>query len=563
MPHPSHPATRGSIAAGHPLTVEAGMEMFRLGGNAFDAVVAAVCASFIAEPMLTSPAGGGFLLAHAQSGQDILFDFFTQTPGQKRNPAEVDFYPVLVDFGGVLQEFHIGLGSIATPGMMAGLFRVQQQLGRLPWSVVLEPAIHLARQGVEVTTFQAYNLKILSPIIFASAAARHLYMPGGTLVRAGDRLVLSDLANTLEELASGGADSFYRGDIAHQIVKDCQAQGGYLTQTDLEQYRVIERKPLKTNYRGHTVITNPPPSAGGTLIAFAFRLLEQADLSRFKFGSIAHLQILADTMRLTNMARLAGYDQQLDQPDFADRFLAAEHLAQYEQLRTCRAGLNSGNAIQWENSPWENKWGSTTHVSAIDQDGNAASMTSSNGEGSSYVIPGTGIMMNNMLGESDLHPIGFHQWRENVRIASMMAPTMILQNGQPEIVLGSGGSNRIRTAILQVISNLLDFKMPVAEAVAAPRVHWENGIFNLEPGLLPDEIHFSVQGAEPFRAGSLPNRSPFNQFPFDQTVECWQSQNMFFGGVHAVTSSQGNMTGAGDARRGGAVGVVESRLEPS
>jgi gamma-glutamyltranspeptidase/glutathione hydrolase len=521
------------------------MEMFRLGGNAFDAVVGAACAAFVAEPMLTSPAGGGFLLAHSQSGQDILFDFFTQTPVQKRNAAEVDFYPALVDFGGVLQEFHIGLGSIATPGMMAGLFRVQQQLGRLPWSVVLEPAIHLARQGIEVTSFQAYSLEILSPIVFASAAARHLYAPQGKLLQAGDRMVLSDLADALSEMAIEGVDSFYWGDIARQIVKDCQAQGGYLTQADLEQYQVIERKPLKIFYRGHTAMTNPPPSAGGTLIAFALKLLEQEELSRLKFGSIAHLRILADTMRLTNAARRAGYDPQLDQPGFADRFLSAEHLADYQRLRTCSA------------NNWDNKWGSTTHVSAIDQDGNAASMTSSNGEGSSYVIPGTGIMMNNMLGEADLHPIGFHQWRENVRIASMMAPTMILQNEQPEIVLGSGGSNRIRTAILQVISNLIDFRMSVVEAVAAPRVHWENGIFNLEPGLLPDEVHFSVEGAEPHRAGSLPNRSPFNQFPFDQTVECWQAQNMFFGGVHVVTSSEGSMTGAGDARRAGTVGVVE------
>ncbi|WP_088893766.1 gamma-glutamyltransferase [Leptolyngbya ohadii] len=531
--------TRGAIAAGHSLSVEAGMEMFRLGGNAFDAVAAAACTSFAAEPMLTSPAGGGFLLAHPQSGQDVLFDFFTQTPCQKRDPAEVNFYPVIVDFGGVLQEFHIGLGSIATPGMMAGLFRVQQHLGRLPWSVVLEPAIHLARQGIEVTPFQAYNLKILSPIVLASTAAQALYAPGGNLLQAGDRMVLSDLADSLSEMALKGVDLFYRGEMGQQIVKDCQAQGGYLTRTDLEQYQVIERKPLRTDYRGNTVLTNPPPSAGGTLIAFALRLLEQIDLSQFKFGSIAHLRILAETMRLTNLVRQAGYDEQLDQPNFADRFLSREHLEEYGQPLQAIAGLgnvNLGNVnLGNVNLGDVNKRGSTTHVSAIDEDGNAASMTSSNGEGSSYVIPGTGIMMNNMLGEADLHPNGFHQWRENIRIASMMAPTIILQNNQPAIVLGSGGSNRIRTAILQVISNLLDFQMPIAQAVSSPRVHWEAGVFNLEPG--------------------FPDAGDDRTFPFDNVVERWQAQNMFYGGVHAVTHSLDGFAGAGDSRRSGEVGV--------
>ncbi|HEY9696661.1 MAG TPA: gamma-glutamyltransferase [Trichocoleus sp.] len=514
MPQP----TQGSIAAGHPKTAEAGLEIFRLGGNAFDAAVAAVCASFVTEPMLTSPAGGGFLLAHTQDNQDILFDFFTQTPRQKRPASEVDFYPVTVDFGGVTQDFHIGLGSIATPGTIAGLYQVQQKLGRLPFSVVLEPAIHYAKTGIEITEFQAYSYKILSPILLASAEAKRILAPQG-IPQQGDRFTFPDLAATLSEFAKTGIDSFYHGELARQIVKDAETLGGYLTLADLEQYRVIERQPFKTHYRDNTFLTNPPPSSGGTLIAFALRLLEQIDLSTISFGSIEHQRILADVMRLTNLARKDGYADRLYEPDIADRFLADEHLAQYIQQLTSEV----------------NKWGSTTHVSAIDSEGNAASVTSSNGEGSSYVIPGTGIMMNNMLGEADLHPGGFHQWQENVRISSMMAPTMILHNGKPEIVLGSGGSNRIRTAILQVISNLLDFQMPVESAVCSPRMHWESGTFNLEPG---------------FEAGT--DRT----FPFDGIVERWQAQNMFFGGVHAVTRSlNGELAGAGDRRRGGAVEI--------
>jgi gamma-glutamyltranspeptidase / glutathione hydrolase len=516
---------RGVIAAGHPKTVEAGIEMFRLGGNAFDATVAAVLASFVAEPMLTSVAGGGFLLAHTQDDRNILFDFFTQTPRHKRNTAEVDFYPIDVNFGSVIQQFHIGLGSIAVPGTIGGLLYVHHKLGKLPRSVVFEPAIHYARNGIEVTDFQAYSLKILSPIVLASEESRQIYAPMGTVPTTGDPLRLPDLADTLTYLAQEGAKGFYQGDIAQRLVQDCRTQGGYLTLEDLENYQVLERQPLMTSYRGNAFLTNPPPSSGGALIAFALALLAQIDLTPIAFGSPDHVQMLAEVMRLTNLARTDGYDARLYEPDVSDRFLNPNHLAPYWQ----------------QLEPSLNKWGSTTHISAIDGEGNAASVTTSNGEGSSYVIPGTGIMMNNMLGEADLHPGGFHQWQENRRISSMMAPTMILDaHHVPEIVLGSGGSNRIRTAILQVISNLLDFNMPVTAAVSSPRVHWENGTFNLEPGFDRLETHAIDRTA----------------FPFNETVEHWAEQNMFFGGVHAVTrSGTGELSGAGDRRRGGVVAV--------
>lgn len=496
--------------------------MFRLGGNVFDAVVAAVMASFVVEATLTSPAGGGFLLAHTHAGENILFDFFTQTPQQKRDPALIDFYPVQVNFGTVLQEFHIGLGSMAVPGTIGGLLHVHQRLGRLPRSVIVEPAIDYAKQGTEISPFQTYCFEILSPILLSSEGSRQLFAPTGELPKPGSWFTMPDLADTLAFLAVEGARGFYQGEIARQLVQDCQAQGGYLTLADLAAYQVIERQPLTTCYRGTTFLTNPPPSAGGALIAFALSLLNALPLADFEFGSLDHITYLARAMQHTNLARQQGFDAQLYDDQVADRLLSSEHLATYAL----------------SDYPPVNKWGSTTHLSAIDSEGNAASVTTSNGEGAGYVIPGTGIMMNNMLGEADLHPQGFHQWQENVRISSMMAPTMILQAGKPAIVLGSGGSNRIRTAILQVISNLLDFGMPVEQAVGSPRIHWEAGVLNLEPGLERLTIDRS-------------------QFPFDQMVELWQQRNMFFGGVHAVTrSATGAFAGAGDPRRNGWVGTV-------
>lgn len=223
-------------------------------------------------------------------------------------------------------------------------------------------------------------------------------------------------------------------------------------------------------------------------------------------------------MCLTNEARKDGYNTNLYQKDVDKTFLSADHVAQYQHQLT--------EII--------NKWGSTTHISVIDEEGNAASVTTTHGEGSSYVIPGTGIMVNNMLGESDLNPHGFHQWQENMRISSMMAPTIVLKDNKPEIVLGSGGSNRIRTAILQVISNIVDFKMHVNEAVNSPRVHWENNVFNIEPGFSEEAIKAILDD--------------------NNQLVLWKKKNMFFGGVHTVMeNSEGIIEGAGDRRRNGAI----------
>ena len=508
--------TSGVIAAGHQKTATAGQEMFALGGNAFDAAIAAILASFVVESSLTSVAGGGFFLAHTQDNRNILFDFFTQTPRHKKSPQEVDFYPIEVNFGGEVQSFHIGLGSIAVPGNIAGVFAVQQKLGRLPFKVVAEPAIHYAKNGFAIGNFQGLCMKLLEPILLALPESRKIYAPNGKLLTAGEICFMPDLAASLTELADKGVQEFYQGDLARQLVKDLSV-GGYLTLEDLSNYRVITRKPLAINYRGHQLLTNPPPSSGGALIAFALKLLETVDLAPIELGSASHLQLLAQVMRLTNQARKDGYDAHIYREDLARRFLNQEHLETYQRKLT--------NIV--------NKWGSTTHISVIDSEGNAASVTTSNGEGSSYVIPGTGIMLNNMLGEADLNPLGFHNWECDRRISSMMSPTIVLKEGKPELVLGSGGSNRIRTAILQVISNLLDFNLSLEAAVQTPRVHWENDIFSVEPPLQPEALNRLI-------------------LPESTQLLLWQEQSMFFGGVHAVRrTAEGIMEGGGDPRRDG------------
>ncbi len=403
---------------------------------------------------------------------------------------------------------------------MAGFFHVHKKLGRLPLKVVAEPAIHYAREGVKLNKFQQYCLTLLEPIMTRDKDAKKIFAPQGKLLQTGETYKMTDLANTLELLVREGEDVFYR-EFAKIIAKDCRQKGGYLREDDFLNYQVIERKPLEVTYRQNKFLTNTPPSSGGALIAFSLKLLESQDLSKFKQSDYQYLQILSLVMEITNQARRDGYDSQLYDNDIIQKFLSSKHIQKYK--------LKLQNNI--------NKWGSTTHISVIDKKGNAASMTTSNGEGSSYIIPGTGIMMNNMLGEEDLNPHGFHKWLPNKRISSMMSPTIVLdKNNQIKIVLGSGGSNRIRTAILQVILNIIDFKMKVSQAVEAPRIHWENNVFNIEPG---------------FPELTIEKLQNYTQTKKDQFIK-WSKTNMFFGGVHTVSKKEnGEISGVGDIRRSG------------
>ncbi len=538
----------GVVAAGHEQTANAGRQILQLGGNAFDGAVAAMLAACVVEPTLTSLGGGGFLLAHQANEQvkqrNLLFDFFTQTPRCRDLSSPLDFYPIEANFGDMVQEFHVGLGSMAVPGMLAGILAVHGQLGRLPLKVVAEPAVACAREGVTVSGFQSYCYELLSPILMATPAARAIYAPTGQRLQTGQTLRMSEFADTLEYLAAlddeGARRTFYEGEIAQKVVQACSEGGGYLSLADFREYEVKVRSPLALNYRNAQIITNPLPSAGGSLIAFCLELLNRFDVGQMAFGSAEHLTLLSQAMRWTNEARRSHLDSALfdladpadpTDPDLADAFMAADLIDKYAQplQEICAKGIN--------------RWGSTTHISVIDTEGNAASVTTSNGEGSAYVIPGTQIMINNMLGEEDLNPHGFNQWPVNQRMSSMMAPTMILKAGKPQLVLGSGGSNRIRTAILQVISNVLDFEMSLTAAVEAPRIHWENGLFHLEPGL---DLGLEAQ---------LPNGLEAAQLATEQVVQ-WQQSNMFFGGVHSVgVTADGALQGAGDPRRSGAVAL--------
>ena len=508
-----HRANKGGVvAAGHLETAQAAAQILREGGNAFDAAVAAMLAACVAEPILASLGGGGFLTAKPKHTAPVVYDFFTQTPMQKQSTAGIDFYPIDADFGTASQTFHIGMGSIATPGFIHGIFTIHRELCRLPLRTLFEPAIRLARDGVIINSFQHLIARIVSPILTSTSAALALNRSpadGTQLIREGECQRQPELADFLDILCLEGKDLFYRGEAGKFLIDDCTQLGGHLRWNDLSGYEVVKRTPLSFNYRHARLVTNPLPSLGGTLIAFALGLLETNALGQSQPGSAEHIRQLARAMCLTQRLR---NERRSD----LSRILQPEIRKQVIRSLTDHWVCTRG----------------TTQISIADRTGNLASMTLSNGEGSGYVIPGTGIMLNNMLGEEDLNPNGFHQWPQNQRIASMMAPSLVILDDGGIIVTGSGGSNRIRSAILQVVSNLIDFQMPLEEAVSHSRIHYENDLLSLEPELDPAIL-----------------RTLMDEFPNQQI---WHEKNLFFGGAHTVTvDARSMLSGVGDTRRGG------------
>lgn len=518
MPH-------GLVAAGHQATAEAGAEILRSGGNAVDAAIAAMCTAFTAESVLTAAGGGGFMLLRLPEGTALLYDGFARMPENPRPAADMDFRAIPVDFGDMVQTFHIGRASIATPSLLAMLFAVHARHGLMPMCELMQPAIQAACQGIPLNALQATFIGLLEPILTAEPACRALYAPDGKLLAAGDVFRNPELGNILELLAIDGIDEMYHGDVARTIADAC-APGGLLGYTDLARPQVDIRPPLSVHALGGELLTNPPPSSGGCLIAFCLRLLETL---RRRLPDVPLAVLLAEAMRTTSLARSQGLDHRIHEQGIADAFLAPANLQAH--LADTLRRLDTGHVTTI--SEPGNRHGSTTHISVVDATGLAVSLTASNGEGSGVIVPGTGIHLNNMLGEEDINPGGFHRLPGGATLPSMMAPSMFVQHGRPALILGSGGSNRLRGAILQVLWRHIAEEEDIETAVCAPRLHNEGDMLDVEPGRL--------QNREYALLASL-----------GWHIRRWEQPSVYFGGVHAI-SLRGGPCGAGDPRRGGHV----------
>jgi gamma-glutamyltranspeptidase/glutathione hydrolase len=499
----------GVVAAGHPLTAEAGAEVLREGGNAVDAAVCAALASFAVESPLTGFGAGGFMMVH-RGEETVLLDFFVAAPGRDGIERGAELAPVPVHFDAeTVQTFYVGPASCGVPGTAAGLEEALGRFGSAPLSTLVEPGVRLAREGAPVNAEQAYILDILEPIHARLQGTRELYAPDGRTLREGETFRFPELAEALERFGAEGAEPFCRGEVAVALSDHVVERGGTLGPVDQADYEVIERKPIRTGFRGTEVLTNPPPSSGGILIAYCLGLLE-------RLGESSGPEQLVAAMGAANEARGEAFAEAL----YGDGLEA-------DLLDSAGLDRTAGDLL-----------GSTTHISVLDAEGMCANVTCSNGSGSGVLVPGTGVILNNMLGEEDLNPLGFHAIAPGRRVPSMMAPTVVLRDGEIEMGLGSAGSNRIRSAILQTIVRAVEQGMGADEAVRAPRLHFEQGVVQAEPGI-DDEALARLEAS-----GLTIVRRP--------------EINLFFGGAQAVAREHGTgaLSGGGDPRRGGAVAIA-------
>ncbi len=474
------------MAAGDHQTVAAAVAVLRAGGNAVDAAVSAGCAAAVAEPGLTSLGGGGFLLTRSPEGDTTLLDFFVDTPGRGLPAVDLapHFTPVTVVFSDAEQVFHAGYGSVAVPGVLPGYLAAHRQLGRLPLEDVVAPAATLARRGARLSGTQAQVLGLLRSIVSLTPDAARLFVQDGTTPAPGATFYNSDYAAFLDDLGTLDPSGWADLPQASSISIAMHENGGLVTDADLAAYEVRRRMQHVGGYAGATLTTNPPPSFGGSIVCTA----------------------------------LAELDASGSPPTEGD-VVEALHRATTAQ-KTTRPKAVTG----------------TTHVSVIDADGMVASMTTSNGSCSGVLVPGTGVQLNNMMGEADLHPDGFHAAGPGTRVASMMAPSIVDLPDGSVVAIGSGGSERIRSALLQAVTRLVGGQ-GLVEAVAAPRVHFDGATIQLEPAV-PDSV-----------ASELARLAPVNR---------WSESSLYFGGVNAVQRHpDGRLEAVGDARRDGASAVID------
>jgi gamma-glutamyltranspeptidase / glutathione hydrolase len=499
--------------------------VLREGGNAVDAAICAVLTSFVTESQLTGFGAGGFMMVH-EAGEDILVDFFVAAGGAAGVERTAELIPIPVYFDETPQTFNCGPASCGVPGNPAGLEHVHRRFGSVPLERLAEPGIELGRKGVELTSAAAYFHEILHPILTSTPECAALYTPEGERLVEGDVFRFPELSDTLKRFAAEGAEPFYRGDTAQRVCDWVRERGGTLGMDDLAAYEPIERRPVQARFRGYDVLTNPPPSSGGILIAFSLGVLE-------RLGDRSGVEEIVAATEAANERRTDDFHEGLHDEAFVERFLAIDLDEVAERIRAGEWVGGHGGA----GGPGD-RVGSTTHIAVLDADGNCASVTCSNGTGSGVLVPGTGVHVNNMLGEEDLNPHGFHRIPPGRRVSSMMAPTLALLNGEVVLGLGSAGSNRIRSAILQVVVRALVEGMDADQAVHAGRLHFEAGTVQAEPGV-DDEALADLE-----RRG-VP-------------VVRWKRENLYFGGAQAVARDQGTgeLSGGGDPRRGGAVVVA-------
>ncbi|MBI3280522.1 MAG: gamma-glutamyltransferase [Acidobacteria bacterium] len=481
------------VVTEEPIAADAGLSVLKSGGNAVDAAVAVGFALAVTYPNAGNIGGGGFLLARFADGRATFIDFREKAPlGATR-----DMY--LDAAGSPTNDSIEGWRAAGVPGTVRGLELAHKKYGRKPWAELVRPAVELARQGFELSYGNAVSIAG-STRLARFAESRRIFLNNGQPLEAGGKLVQPELARTLERIARHGAADFYEGETARILAREMAANGGLITRADLKAYKAVERAPLTGSYKGYSILTAPPPSAGGIGLLQMLGVLDGSGYEKGGAGAASTIHFVAETMRRF----YADRSRHFGDPDF--HRVPVRALLDPAYLRKLRTSIDPGRATpseQWQ--PGEFRGGEsseTTHFSIMDAEGNAVALTYTlNGSyGSGVTVPGIGVLLNNEMDDFAAKPgapnmFGLVQGEANAiqpgkRPLSSMTPTILLRGGKPFLILGGPGGGRIPTAVLQVLLNVTDFGLNVQEAIDRPRFHhqWKPDKITIEPGFSPDTI---------------------------------------------------------------------------
>jgi gamma-glutamyltranspeptidase/glutathione hydrolase len=503
-----------AVTATSTQAVDAATRLVSQGGNAVDAALAAVLVSMVNEPGVVAVAGGAFItVAPADGSPPVTVDGNVEMPGRglPRERFGRGVLHVEAEYGGGV-TMTVGHGSVATPGALAAMDLAHRRYGAAPWREVVAPAYEVARDGFPMGQSAAYYLPFVRDSVFGwhpdSRAALH--HPDGRPIEEGETVRVERLADSMRLVAEDGAETLYRGALAELVSADMAANEGLLTAEDLASYEPVVRPALGVELAGWRLATNPPPAIGGTTLAAMLRLMEDRPRGAWTRKDVGHVVAVQDAVLAYRLARL---DVTPDRAAEARRLLDL---------------ISEGGLRAVRTSP------STVSVSAVDSAGNACAVTSSAGYGSGVMTPGTGLWLNNCLGEPELNRGGLHSMPPGQRLASNMAPTVGSHPDGRVLAIGSPGADRITTALLQVLSGFAHGGLPMPDAIAAPRVH----VSHTPDGPL---VHHEADV-------DLPD--------LGLATRAHPSTSMFFGGVGAAMRlPDGTLSAAGDARRAAVVAV--------
>jgi gamma-glutamyltranspeptidase/glutathione hydrolase len=501
--HARHPqrAKDGMVVSQDKIAAEVGADVLAEGGSAIDGAVATAFALAVTHPAAGNVGGGGFLVYRSASGEGIAYDF--------RETAPAGASPTMfLDGDGKYDSarHHDSALSVGVPGTVAGLHMAWTEKGRLPWKRLVEPAVRLARDGFILSDGLARSLKSALAEMKKYPASLAAFSKDGVPYEAGELFRQPDLARTLARIAERGPAGFYEGETAELIEREMKASGGLITRADLKAYQPRRRQPVAGSYRGYDVLGMPPISSGGTALLEMLNVLEGYDIKAMGFSSSRSVHVIAEAMRraFADRARHLG-DPDFNPPLPVARLISKDYAAELRKtIREDRASVSSPERFEW---PVESE--ETTHLSVVDKERNAVSLTYTleAGYGSKITVAGGGFLLNNEMGDFNAgpgltRPDGLIGTEPNLaqpgkRMLSSMTPSILSKDGRLFLVVGSPGGRTIINTVLLTILNVVDHGMNVQQAVDAPRFHHQ---------WLPDRIAYEKFGLSPDTIAALQAR---------------------------------------------------------